>query len=271
MSIDSIEKYFRKNMLSGTIGHAYLFSNTNYQNVQNLFNEIIKKYIFNGKLETNLNPDFYLIEPEKGVIKKEKIIELEQEIMKTSQTNNKKLYIINECEKLNNYSANSLLKTLEEPSKNVYAFLFTENIEKVFPTIKSRCQIIYCDNKEKVELCDDEVINKSILMIQKIEEHQIKVIAYNAKDFYKSFDKEDLKKVLNVVEYFYKDCINKLNNMELEYFEDYKNLIEKVLEKNKEDKIIRKIIIISRNLSLLEYNLNLNAFMDKLLIEIGRV
>lgn len=272
MSIDSIEKNFKKNMLNGTIGHAYLFSNVKYSDVKEDFNKIIKKYIFKSEVELENNPDFFLIEPEKDIIKKDKIIDLEQEIIKTSQSNSNKLYVVSECDKFNSASANSLLKTLEEPVSNVYAFLFTNNIDKVFLTIKSRCQIIYCDNFINSFEYDDDIIDKSMNLLKSIEDVGSKTIVYNNKHIYKIFNKEDLKKVLNVVEYFYKDCINLLNGIEFEYFNDkYNELIEKVVIKNNEEKIIKKIISINKNLSLLEYNLNLNSFIDKFIIELGRI
>ena len=47
---------------------------------------------------------------------------------------------------MNDYASNSLLKFLEEPEKNIYAFLISSNVMKVLETIKSRCQLIMLDN-----------------------------------------------------------------------------------------------------------------------------
>lgn len=269
MSIKSIEKYFKTALLSNSLGHAYLFSNVSYEEINEILLSIIQKYIFNTKEDLKNNPDFYIVEPEKEIIKKDQIFKLRQEIIKTSQNNNTKVYIIKECDKLNSSAANSLLKTLEEPGQNVYAFLLACNVENVFKTIKSRCQIIYCNNFKKT-IFDKEIIDRSIIFIKKYEKNGIKSIAYANKNFY-IFGKNDLKKILSVVEYFYKDCINKINNVELEYLSEYDEVLEYIINKNDEKQIINKIIIISKNLNLLNYNLNLNLFMDKLLIELGRV
>jgi len=79
----------------------------------------------------------------KESIKKEDIEELEEEFSKTAfERKGKKVYIINLVENLNNTSVNSILKFLEEPTENVTAFLTTNNIQGVLPTIVSRCQTI---------------------------------------------------------------------------------------------------------------------------------
>lgn len=52
------------------------------------------------------------------------------------------IYILNGVETMTNSAVNALLKFLEEPGKNIYAFLTTENESKVLPTILSRTQIL---------------------------------------------------------------------------------------------------------------------------------
>ncbi len=51
-----------------------------------------------------------------------------------------KIYIIDEVHMLTNQAFNALLKTLEEPPKNVIFILATTEVHKVLDTIKSRCQ-----------------------------------------------------------------------------------------------------------------------------------
>lgn len=52
------------------------------------------------------------------------------------------IYILNRVETMTNVAVNALLKFLEEPGKNIYAFLTTENEAKVLPTIISRTQVL---------------------------------------------------------------------------------------------------------------------------------
>ena len=51
-----------------------------------------------------------------------------------------KVYVIDECHMLSNAAFNALLKTLEEPPKNVVFVLATTDPQRVLPTVLSRCQ-----------------------------------------------------------------------------------------------------------------------------------
>ncbi len=269
MKTEEIKKYFEEKDSLNSIGHAYLFSNTNYENIESAIEYILHSIIFKKDIKIEDNPDVYFIEPEKNVIKKEKILDLEEKLSKTSQISDSKVYIIKECEKLNASAANCLLKTLEEPSENIYAFLITSNMDYVISTIKSRCQIIQCEVNDR-KLIDEEIVSKTISMI-KIIESGVKAIAYNSSELYKSFEKDELKKVLSFVELFYKDCLNKIYGINLEFFYNNEDLIFKTIENNDYKKIIGKIKILNDNIDLLKYNLNGNLFIDKFLIEIGRL
>ena len=115
MKLKELEKYFLDKKKINAIGHAYLFSNVDYNSIEETIKNICDKCFFlKNKLEFDFNPDIYIIEPEKDIIKKEKILELENCLSKTSQISENKLYIIKECDKLNAAAANCLLKTLED-------------------------------------------------------------------------------------------------------------------------------------------------------------
>lgn len=81
-----------------------------------------------------------------------------------------KIYIIDEVHMLSNTAFNALLKTLEEPPKNVIFILATTEVHKVLDTIKSRCQrfdfrrittddivkhLRYISDKEQINITDD--------------------------------------------------------------------------------------------------------------------
>ncbi|MBR3807066.1 MAG: DNA polymerase III subunit delta, partial [Lachnospiraceae bacterium] len=54
----------------------------------------------------------------------------------------KKIYIINEGEKMTVAAQNALLKTLEEPPAYTVIFILTTNVETLLPTIVSRCVVL---------------------------------------------------------------------------------------------------------------------------------
>ncbi len=54
----------------------------------------------------------------------------------------RKIYIINEAEKMNPQAQNALLKTLEEPPEYVVIILLTSNMDELLPTILSRCVLL---------------------------------------------------------------------------------------------------------------------------------
>ena len=81
-----------------------------------------------------------------------------------------KIYIIDEVHMLSTTAFNALLKTLEEPPKNVIFILATTDVQKVLDTIKSRCQrfdfkrittedivkhLRYISDKENINITDD--------------------------------------------------------------------------------------------------------------------
>lgn len=55
---------------------------------------------------------------------------------------NRKVAIIDDADRMNEASANALLKTLEEPPAGSILFLITPSLEPILPTIRSRCQPI---------------------------------------------------------------------------------------------------------------------------------
>lgn len=68
----------------------------------------------------------------------------------------RKVFVISESEKLNAASQNCLLKVLEEPPAYCCIILLCTRLEKLLPTIKSRCQII------RFSLIDQDIIESKL-------------------------------------------------------------------------------------------------------------
>lgn len=90
-------------------------------------NYIDLKY-YNGKVES---------------IKKKHIEAIQEAFSKSSVEGKAKIYILENIDYATPEAMNTLLKTLEEPVKGVYAILTCENINRVLPTIISRCMIVH--------------------------------------------------------------------------------------------------------------------------------
>ena len=69
------------------------------------------------------------------------------------------------------------------------------------------------------------------------------------------------------MKYFYSDVLNNILGRKLVYFDHYSKEIEYVSEINTKQEIIRKLLLLSNNENKLNYNLNVNLFMIKLIIE----
>ncbi len=94
------------------------------------------------KITNGNHPDLRFIRPDGAQIKIDQMRELQQQIAYQPLEGPRKIYIVVNAESMNDYSANSLLKTLEEPPAASTIILLTENLKSILPTIRSRSQIL---------------------------------------------------------------------------------------------------------------------------------
>jgi DNA polymerase-3 subunit delta' len=90
------------------------------------------------------HPDLKIVEPqsEGKVISIDQIRELSEFLGLKSHYGNVQVAVIFPAEKMNRFAANSLLKTLEEPTSSTHILLVTSQPSALLPTIRSRCQQI---------------------------------------------------------------------------------------------------------------------------------
>lgn len=101
------------------------------------------------QFDKGLYADYYLLQREvnektgdkKLNISVGQIRDLQEKISKRSFLNSYKIVIIKEAELMTKEAANSLLKTLEEPTSKTVIILITNAKELILETILSRCQI----------------------------------------------------------------------------------------------------------------------------------
>jgi DNA polymerase III delta' subunit len=120
------------------------------------------------------SPDVLRLVPEKDTIKIEQIRELKKMAYLKPMVGKKRVFIIEDAEKMTQNSANSLLKILEEPPFFSYIVLITSNPFLIIPTIRSRCQVLTFSPVSKEEI-------KTELMKQGYNEEDADFISLHAK------------------------------------------------------------------------------------------
>ena len=83
----------------------------------------------------------------------------------------KKIYIINEGEKMTVAAQNALLKTLEEPPAYTVIFILTTNVETLLPTIVSRCVVL------SMKPVEDEKVKKFLMETMELPDYKAEVCA----------------------------------------------------------------------------------------------
>ncbi|MDE2091874.1 MAG: DNA polymerase III subunit delta', partial [Gammaproteobacteria bacterium] len=96
------------------------------------------------QLAASAHPDFHRvgIDEDKTGILVDQIRELSQILALTSQHNGWKIAVVTPADAMNANAANSLLKTLEEPSPSTLLMLVTAHSARLPATIRSRCQAV---------------------------------------------------------------------------------------------------------------------------------
>lgn len=285
---------FESNGYIGTFDLALALAKTllcpyNYSNNQKCVNCTQCNNIDNGNY-----PEIKIIEADGMWIKKEQLLELQEQFSTKSVINKRKIYIIKDADKLNNVAANSLLKFIEEPEENIIAILISPTRYQLLDTIVSRCQIISFNQTslkgnlvEKVakylynttsainEFIADEKsidkINKVIDFVNFYEKNGLDTLLYTYELWTSTFkNKEDLIIAFEILLLYYRDLLNYMCNQELEIFIDYNDNYQKLSENNTINQVCLKIDKIIELKNYLKINANTNLLLDKLILELER-
>jgi DNA polymerase-3 subunit delta' len=89
-----------------------------------------------------MHPDLHVLEREGDLIRFEQIKPVIDELSLKPFAAARRIWIIPEVEYLHPAAANKLLKSIEEPPSYVVFLLVTDRLERVLPTIVSRCQVV---------------------------------------------------------------------------------------------------------------------------------
>jgi len=248
-------KNFKKALLSKKEPHTLLFVTTDsllsQKTIQVFAQAILCKELCGEcanckKLLSNNHPDVSYF-PTKNQLLVEDSNKISAESFVKPIFADKKIFVIYDIDKSTEEAQNKLLKVFEEPNENVFYLISTSNMEKVLPTIRSRCFKIYLGKILQKDI-EGEINQKcdKQLVLELGRENLGKTVALsNMKDLTEIFEiavsvLKDMKASKQVVVYANK-ILSKKDNFDL-FIEILSVLLEDILAKlcKKEDLMILK-------------------------------
>lgn len=248
------------------------------------------------KVKENKYGDIIRLDGKVASIKKGDIEYIQDTFKKSSLEGKAKIYIIENIEISTKEAMNTLLKMLEEPTPGIYAIFTTNNVNRVLPTILSRCQIIDIvpDSKEIIwqSLVNDGIdkesskvlayLSPSIQIAKDIFDDQFEYMLVEVMNFIEDLytkrmnliinvqtnllrkykERDDIKLFLNMLLLAMKDMFHVKHNQELVYLNHYDFFNQFNID---EDKLIKQIEIVLETLYTIESNANLLLLMDSMM------
>ncbi|MCI6408872.1 MAG: DNA polymerase III subunit [Lachnospiraceae bacterium] len=155
-----IKEHFINAVKNNTVSHAYIINGEKSTGKSMLAETFAMSVMCEGedekpcmkcksctKIANKCNPDF--IKLIRDTEKKADIIRIDEirsqiidSMYDRPYNGHHKVYIIEDADKMNVQAQNAILKTLEEPPKYAVLLLTTTNVERLLPTIISRCIIL---------------------------------------------------------------------------------------------------------------------------------
>lgn len=180
---------------------------------------------------------------------------------------NKKVYIINDAQNLNEEAQNTLLKTLEEPPYYVIIILIASNIKSFLPTVLSRLYMFNfmpLNNNEMLNYAKqkyDQIIDSDILEFVDGSIGKLEQIYGDSEN--ETFN--NIKKIFSLLEK--KDTINSLLNIvNIDFKQDnYLDYLEYLMYKNKKYNCVD---IIENSKKRLKNNGNYDIVINTMVLKI---
>ena len=295
-------KILKNAIKKNNYSHAYLFETHGYKNSLEFIFSFVKAILCpNGYcnsekcgsckncqiIDDNNNVELKIIEPDGSWIKKDQLLDLQNEFSKKALLGNKKIYIIKEADKMNPSSANSILKFLEEPEENIIAILLVDNKYQLLDTIVSRCQVISLFNQNasennnyleklqsiiNIQKIDEEKINKALSFVDYYEKNGLDTILNMHKVWHQFFsEKEIINEAFEIITLYYMDILNYSCGYHIKIFNEFIGNIKMIASVNDVNNLLKKINIILKIKDLIKFNVNTNLLMDKLVLELEEI
>lgn len=253
------------------------------------------------------HPDVIWVAPEEGAasIKKEQIAYLMKEFAYRGVESGRKVFIIEQAEKMTTQAENSLLKFIEEPHPGTLALLVTEHIHQLLDTIISRCQVLTFvplsdraleermtqdglprqllkpaaalthDYGEASRLCKEEWFAEArsqvLQLTQRLYKSLDSALSYIYEKFTPNFDSNQKMAVgLDLMLFWYRDLLSlHLNRQEEIVYEDQMDALKEQMLSLSSDQTIRAMSLILDARRQLDAHVNGVSVMEQLVIRLG--
>ena len=309
-----IIKTFTNALKNGHISHAYLLSGNAGMPLKDSALYLAKSLLCDDpnplacnncitclRIDEGNYADVIIIDGETNKIKKSDVAKVIDTFDKTAlEAKGIMIYVINLVEMMTPVAINSLLKFLEEPGKNIYAFLTTENEAKILPTILSRTQILCFKNvpikdiiddalNEGVSLDDAELLapfysdgklikdiveSNNYQLAKNALDEQLDALLSNKDEAIYSCQKniipmlknnDSVKLFLKFLSLIFQDLLNKKVNTKV-MLSTYDKILDELLKKLKH--IDKSLYIIMSSIGKVDLNVNLGLLLDHVIYEI---
>lgn len=278
---------------NNTISHSYMFVGIDGIGKKLIAKEFARKILCLNKQNQNCatcdscikfnsgnNPDFLEIFPDGNSIKIAQMREMQEKVYQKPIVSDKKVFIIDQVEKMTEEAQNSLLKTLEEPPEYMVIILITSNENKLLNTVKSRCirinftglskqDITKYAGAHQINIASQNLLEMCGGSIGKLEKINENIDDYNGLEL--ATNKLIDGKLKNVVEEM--NCFNILYESK-EIIQDLLDYMTVLIylhiskEKDYRQKFLNTIKLIEETKQRLNSNTNYDMSIDNLLFKI---
>ena len=249
------------------------------------------------RIDKHIYGDLIYVDGRNETIKKGNVEYIQSQFSKSSMEGKAKIYMLDHIENATPEAMNSLLKVLEEPTEDIYAIFTCQNLNRVLPTIQSRCQVIqllpgsknnlkrqliekqlpaddvnilselFTDIDECKDYIDSEFFeymkNEVYHFMEDLYIHKDNLIINVQTHLLKDYkEKENIKLFLNMLVLSFKDLFHVKHNINLNY-PSFKGLYDKIVDDD--ESIMKKIELVLSTEYLLESNANVMLLIESMM------
>ena len=276
-------KYIVNSVNSDCVSHAYLIETNGVSYGLDLAISLAKFFLCGNneekrdriiyEVDKGIYPDLYLINNDRGDIKKDDILDLKKSFSLKSQNDNYRIYIINNASLLNSVSSNALLKFLEEPENDIIAILLVDSRFDLMDTIVSRCQVLSLNNNDSSLSrlrwnYNDSSVNCFDFVNEMIDFFVGFCVKMDLGDGFLLINdsisklKDNLYNFFVISLYFYYDVFNMYYQKDSAFLNGFVNEKQKVMKNNSINVIIDKINLINLFINKCNTNVNKDLLID---------